>query len=97
MKLGILGEMRVFKNEFNGRTSYCTTVSSKKQDGTYDKMYVPVQFKKGMETDGDIDVTKGFHSMYIDKNGLGKIKFVVQEYNKVEEWQPENNESDLPF
>lgn len=103
MKLGILGEMRVFKNEFNGRTSYCTTVSSKKQDGTYDKMYVPVQFAQCEATDGDIDITKGFHGMYVDKNGLGKIKFVVQAYNKVEDYPPESPvmagdfENDLPF
>ena len=101
--MDILGRCRIFKNEFNGRTSYCTTISKKKEDGTYDKVYVPVTFKKGMETDGDIDVTKGFHDMYIDKNGLGKIKFVILEYIKEENWQPESPvmagdfENDLPF
>ena len=102
--MDILGRTRIFKNEFNGRTSYCTTIAKKKEDGTYDKVkvYVPVTFKKGMETDGYIDVTKGFIDMFVDKNGLGKIKFVILEYMKADntgfsEVAQDDFVSDLPF
>ena len=103
MKLSILGEMRVFKNEFNGRAVYSTSISSKDVNGEWQKVYVPVQFAQCEATDGDIDITKGFHGMYIDKNGLGKIKFVVQEYRKVNDTpfvgvvSQDDFTSDLPF
>lgn len=101
--MDILGRTRVFKNEFNGKAVYSTSISSKDVNGEWQKVYVPIQFKQGMETEGDIDITKGFISMFKDKNGLGKLKFVVMEYMKVEGWQPESPvmagdfENDLPF
>lgn len=99
--MDILGRTRIFKNEFNGKTVYSTSISSKDMNGEWQKVYVPVQFAKGMETEGDIDITKGFIGMYKDKNGLGKIKFVVQEYMKVDETgfmgATVADDSDLPF
>ena len=102
MNASIFGRTRIFKNEFNGRASYCTTLSHKKQDGTYDKMYVSVSFAQCEATDGDIDITKGFLDFYTDKNGLNKIKYVVQEYMKVDntgfsEVAQDDYVSDLPF
>ena len=52
----ITGVTRIFKNEFNGKVFYSTSVSSKNQEGNWEKVYVPVQFRKGMETEGDIDI-----------------------------------------
>ena len=100
--MDILGRIRVFKNTYNGKDFYSTSISSKDTNGEWQRVYVPLQFTKGTETDGDIDITKGFISMFKDKNGLGKIKFVVQEYIKVDntgfgEVAQDNFVSDLPF
>lgn len=46
--LQIVGTTRIFAKEINGKTLYSTSVSSKKQDGTYDKMYISVQLPKDM-------------------------------------------------
>ena len=98
----VLGKAKIFKNEYNGKTYYSTSISKKKEDGTYENMYLTVQFRKGQETDGDIDITNGFHSFYTDKNGVPKIKIVVLEYTAIEKNTiPENTEADfmddLPF
>ena len=101
--MDILGRTRIFKSEFNGRNTYSTSISSKDANGEWQKVYVPVQFKQGMETEGDIDITKGFISMFKDKNGLGKLKFVVMEYMQVDKgdaWEDPNAviaQDDLPF
>ena len=45
-------------------------------------MSVNVQFKKGQETEGDIEITNGFLSFYKDKNGMAKLKIIIMEYTK---------------
>ena len=54
----IRGETMIFANEKGG---YSTTVSNKNQDGTYDNMYIAVNFKKGiaLENQTKIDITNG--------------------------------------
>lgn len=46
-------------------------------------MSVNVQFKKGQETAGDIEITNGFLSFYKDKNGIPKVKIVILDYTAV--------------
>ena len=94
--MNITGKTIVFKSEYG----YSTAISNKKQDGSYDKMYLQLQLPKGVEIENKayIDITKGFLSFYKDKNGIAKPKIVVMEFNQ--ETQEENyqiNESDLPF
>lgn len=73
-----------------------------------DKMYLDINFKKGIEPEIvepdikflQIDITDGFFSMYKNKQGLPKLKLVIMEYKKVnkEEGQFEiSSEDDLPF
>lgn len=93
--MNILGKTRIFKNEYNGKGFYSTSVSNKNQDGTYEKLYISVQFKKGMEVEGDIDIKDGFLSMYKDRNGLAKPKIVVLDYTELETAQ--NNNYQDPF
>lgn len=71
-----------------------------------DKMYIDVQFKKGMEPEStfcQIELKDAFFSMYKNKQGLAKPKLVVMEYEKTskEEYKQEENvdiePSDLPF
>ena len=47
------------------------------------KIYIPVQFKKGLEPTGEkaeIKIENAFFSNYTDKNGLTKPKLVIMEY-----------------
>jgi hypothetical protein len=78
----VTGKTRIFKNEYNGRLNYTTSISNKKEDGTYEKMYLSVQFKKGQETEGNIEIKDGFLSFYKTKEGLPKLKVVILDYTK---------------
>jgi hypothetical protein len=96
----VIGKIRIFKNEFNGKVNYSTSISNKKEDGTYDKMYLSVQFKKGMETEGDIDIKDGFLSFFKTKEGLPKLKLVILDYAKEQSDfidVPDGSAEELPF
>ena len=106
--MNISGTMRIFKNEYEGRTSYSTTISKKDQEGNYENMYIGVQLPRdiALENNSKINVTKGFLSFYKTNQGLSKVKAVVQEFEEeqVQESTPNfyDNASnyygdDLPF
>lgn len=80
--MNISGTMRIYKNEYEGRTSYSTTISKKDQFGNYENMYISVQLPKdtNLASNTKINVTKGFLSFYKTNQGLPKIKAVVQEF-----------------
>lgn len=101
----IRGETMIFANEKGG---YSTTISNKNQDGTYDNMYIAVNFKKGitLENKTKIDITNGFLSFYKTREGLPKLKIVVMDFEikgNTEAKQEEVNnfeisqDDDLPF
>lgn len=39
----------IFRKEFEGKASYSIGLSEKKEDGSYEKGYMPVRFRKGVE------------------------------------------------
>lgn len=80
--MDISGTMRIYKNEYEGRASYSTTISKKDQFGNYENMYISVSLPKdtNLESNTKINVTKGFLSFYKTNQGLPKIKAVVQEF-----------------
>ena len=95
----------IFTNEKGG---YSTTISNKNQDGTYDNMYIAVNFKKDVmvENKTKIDITNGFLSFYKTREGLPKLKIVVMDFEikgNTETKQEEVNnfeisqDDDLPF
>lgn len=75
--MNITGKTICYKNEYG----YSTAISNKKQDGTYERMYVSLQLPKGVEVENKtyIEITKGFLAFYKDKNGLPKLKIVAME------------------
>ena len=105
----ITGKTMIFKNDIG----YSTSISNKKEDGTYDRMYISIQLPKGVELENKtfINVTEGFLSFYKTKEGLPKLKLVVQKYelDAEEQYAKEEREaiqnedsyditrSDLPF
>lgn len=92
----IIGETMIFRNDIG----YSTSISRKKEDGTYENMFIPVSFRKGVEVQNKtkINIIDGFMSFYKNKNGLAIPKFVIMDFetNK-EETQEFMSESDLPF
>ena len=99
MGLNINGKTIIYKNTYG----YSTAISNKKQDGTYERMYVSLQLPKGVEVENKtyIEITKGFLAFYKDKNGLPKIKVVAMEIKQDEPKQEvqENfySSDSLPF
>ena len=108
--MNVLGDVRIFKKELNGKELYSTTISSKNQNGEWDKMYLSVQLPKNtiLNNNTDINITKGFLSFYKTNEGLPRIKVVIQEFQtkeemeereaiQQEEFYQDNQNQDLPF
>lgn len=105
----ITGSCRIFKKELNGKELYSTTISSKNQNGDWDKMYLSAQLPKNvvLENGTDINITKGFLSFYKNNNGFCMPKIVIQEFQTKEEMEEREaiqneqnyniNDDDLPF
>lgn len=95
----ITGEIMVYKNEYG----YSTTIANKDIEGNWDRMYVTIQLPKGQELENKsvILIEKGFLSFYKDKNGMPKIKAVIQVFDLIgiEDIQVNETYSDneLPF
>lgn len=94
--MNISGETMIFKND----RGYSTTISNKKEDGSYENMFIPVNFRKGIELPNKtkINVINGFLSFYKTKDGLAKVKMVITEFEQEDngQYEIESNE-DLPF
>lgn len=79
------GQIMLFKNDFG----YSTSISNKKQDGTYENMAMVVQFRKDdmdaqkIPTKTKIDIKDGFLSFYHATNGEKRLKVVVLDYDIV--------------
>ena len=94
----ITGETMIFKNE---KGMYNTTISNKKEDGTYENMRISVNFRKGIEIEDKtkINIKDGFLSFWKNKDGLPQVKLVIMDFEEVntDGFQISNDESDLPF
>lgn len=75
----ITGETMIFKND---KGNYSTSISNRKEDGSYENMFIAVNFKKGVELENKtkINITNAFLSFYKTKDGLAKPKIVVMEF-----------------
>jgi hypothetical protein len=76
---------------------YSTALSKKQMDGTYDRGYIGVQFKKGVEVPNkaEIDIKNGWLSFYKNKDNQTIPIIFISEYELVQ--QEEVDESNLPF
>lgn len=94
--MNIAGKTRIFKND---RGYYSIGISNKKQDGTYENMYIATQLPKGTELENktDIEITKGFLSFYKNQNGLAIPKIVIQEIATNEFVGSKDGLDSLPF
>lgn len=92
--MNVTGKTKIFKND----RGYSTSIGTKKEDGTYDNMYLGVTFKKGLgevENGTEINITDGFLTFWKDKNGLAHPKVVIMGYQEINVIA--DNTDDLPF
>lgn len=75
----ITGEATLFCNEYG---NYSTSVSNKKEDGTYENMYIAVNLKKGVNIPNKtkINIKDGFLSFYINKEKVNVPKIVIMDF-----------------
>lgn len=85
MSLKVIGDTMIFKSEYG----YTTTISNKNINGEYEKMYIQVQFPKGIELENKtkIKIVSSFLSFYKAKDGMPKLKLVVQDFRTEEDMQ----------
>lgn len=96
--LQLVGTTRIFAKEIDGKTFYSTSISNRNLDGTYEKMYITVQFPKDTVIDNQTDVTilESFMSFYKNKDGIAKPKIVVMKFEQESKDEFVSNEQ-LPF
>lgn len=82
MGIKISGDTMVFCKDFDGRKAYSIGISKKKEDGTYDKAYFPVQFKKDVVVENmtKIDIKNAWFSFYTTKGGEKKPYLFIGEF-----------------
>ena len=95
--LNITGEQVIFKNKNN--TGYYTTTSNKLEDGTFEKNFITVGFRKGVELDNftKINIKDGFLTHYSYQNEDGEIikrfKIMVMDFDVIETYSNNNAEN----
>lgn len=80
----------IFRNEYNGRISYQTSLSKKDKDGNYVNGYMPIQFKNGVEFNNQqkIYIKDAWLSFYnIERENNGKKNVTTRPYIFVNEFE----------
>lgn len=91
--------IKIWENGRNGKVYYSTSLGNKKEDGSYENMYISVQLPKTavIHNGDEILIDKGFITFYKDNNGLPKLKIVIMEINNIDFESNYEDTSDLPF
>lgn len=80
----------VFRNEYDGRISYQTSLSKKDKNGNYVNGYMPIQFKNGVEFQNQqkIYIKDAWLSFYnIERENNGKKNITTRPYIFVNEFE----------
>lgn len=105
-------EEMIFRNEYEGKVSYKIGLSKKNKEGQYDKGYIPVRFKQGVDLNNQTRILikeawlsfnthdkKTYPYIFINDFNIIDKGTPVQKENPYEEFgkQIELEESELPF
>ena len=92
--MNVSGEMTVFRNDHQGSKgawySYVTSVSKKREDGSWARAYLDVMFRKDVvvENKSRINVKEGFLTVreYNDKDGIPqtRLALMVLDFDKAQ-------------
>ena len=98
--MNISGKVRIFRNQYEDRISYKTSISNKVGE-QYQYYNIDVQLPKGKDVlnNHNINVKNGFLSFYYDKDNNPRLKAIVMDFEEVEQSNSENanNILDIPF
>ena len=88
----IIGKGVLYKNQYG----WSISDNQKQQDGTVNRFYIPVSFKKGLEEPQDKSYVsiKGFTKPYKTKDDKTGISYFIMEYELVGETKEEQKEND---
>ena len=77
----------IFRKDYDNRTVYTMGISKKKQDGTYENAYMPVQFKKGVELENktNIYIKDAWITFFKTKDGKAIFYIFINDFNTVHE------------
>lgn len=77
----------IFRQDTEYGTNYRIGMSRKKQDGTYDNAYFPVQFKKGIEVENrtNIYIKDAWLTFFKTKEGKPIFYIFINDFNTVHE------------
>ena len=106
-------EEMIFRKDYNDRPIYTLGLSKKKQDGSYDKGYIQVNFKKGIELNNQtkIKIKQAWLDFY-KKDKITVPVIFISDFDIVEDiplnqlttktnfdknGQIEINDEDIPF
>lgn len=102
--MNITGNARIFKNVYDGKNVYKTSITNKDKDGKTEYYNISVQLPKDSDIENNtvINITQGFLGWYKSKDGIAKPKAVVMSYEVIGEENKtegvEQNENiELPF
>ena len=92
----VTGDTMIFKNDLG----FSTTISNKNMDGTWENMYISVQFPKNDERAKEMDnktkiyIKNGFLSFYKSTAGISKVKLIITDYEirETEKTMQSNND-----
>ena len=70
LRVSASGETMIFRNEYQGKSFYSTSLSKKLADGTWENGNIGVQFRKDVEMHNKtkINVKEGFLTFYKTKD-----------------------------
>ena len=105
-------EEMIFRNEYEGKVSYKIGLSKKNKEGQFDKGYIPVRFKQGVELNNQTRIlikeawlsfakyeNKTYPYIFINDFNIVDKGIEKKETSPFEEFgkQIELEESELPF
>ncbi len=75
---------RIYRKDYNGVALYSLMMSNKKEDGTYDNVFLPVRFRHGVEVENkaDIEILDWFPTFYRDKNNNPVIQAFIMDFKQ---------------
>lgn len=89
----------IFRKDFKDKIFYSMGMSKKKQDGSYEKTYIPVQFKKSIVLDNQtlIKIKNAWLTFYKTKENKTVYYIFISEFEEADETQKDEKETQNPF
>lgn len=97
----IVQNAKIWRNDFEDGFSYSISLSSKNQDGNWDRAYLPIKIAKSCEapakiSNGTVADIEGFLTPKVKKDGRNEVQMIVMKFNAKDEEKELPAHNDLP-